>query len=168
MYNKEYYHKNKERICARAKLWYAENKERLCARDRQRYAEIKANGKPQRSYVHVTRDESMKKRRARWKIRYRESKRAVLDHYGNTCACCGESNEKFLTLDHINGGGYEERRHNGDLWVCLVRRNFPDGYQILCYNCNCGRQQNGGVCPHKTSDCQENNQMNNPEMAKGG
>ena len=26
----------------------------------------------------------------------------------------------------------------------------PDTIQILCFNCNCGRARNGGICPHET------------------
>lgn len=31
-------------------------------------------------------------------------------------------------------------------WAIL--NGFPDELQLLCFNCNCGRQRNGGVCPH--------------------
>ena len=43
------------------------------------------------------------------------------------------------------------------LW--LKRNNFPPGYQVLCWNCNCGRSINNGICPHKTEReyrCYEN------------
>jgi hypothetical protein len=135
MYDREYYHKNKEWICARANRKYAET-----------------NGATKKKYYSERRDEILAKRRKKQLIRYWENKRTVLDYYGNACACCGESNKGFLTLDHINGGGSEERKRNGELWTYLVKNNFPDGYQILCYNCNCGRQQNSGVCPHVTND----------------
>lgn len=26
--------------------------------------------------------------------------------------------------------------------------NYPEGYQVLCYNCNCGKSINNGICPH--------------------
>src|SRR5882762_6979050 len=29
-------------------------------------------------------------------------KRQIFDHYGNCCACCGEKEIVFLTVDHIN------------------------------------------------------------------
>lgn len=79
----------------------------------------------------------------------------VLIHYGGNppkCACCDESNVKFLTIDHINGGGAKQRKQVGggfNFYRWLIRNNFPEGYQVLCFNCNCGRAKNNGVCPHK-------------------
>jgi len=66
------------------------------------------------------------------------------------CQCCGETILEFLTLDHINGGGTEERKKYPAtmLFRKLRRENFPNGYRTLCYNCNCslGRY---GYCPHQ-------------------
>jgi len=75
----------------------------------------------------------------------------VLNHYGGPkCACCGETNIFFLTIDHINSDGHKQ--HRGDrkrLAYWLKKNDFPDGYQVLCFNCNCGRARNDGICPHK-------------------
>ena len=80
-------------------------------------------------------------------------KKLILDHYGQKCACCGEDNQIFLSLDHINGKGNDERRKYGKVSVVfyryLVKHDYPKGYQILCFNCNIGREINGGICPHK-------------------
>jgi len=84
----------------------------------------------------------------------RNIKAAVLAHYGNKCECCGENTQAFLTIDHVNGGG-TKHRNGGDgrrkLWIYawLKRNGFPEGYRILCFNCNCGREANGGICPHQ-------------------
>jgi hypothetical protein len=80
----------------------------------------------------------------------------VLIHYnGNPprCACCGESHIEFLTIDHINGGGCQHRKRIGKLggWVFyrwLINNNFPEGFQVLCANCNLGKGI-CGECPHK-------------------
>ena len=91
----------------------------------------------------------------------RKLKFEVLYHYSNgkmKCGCCGESNQKFLTLDHISGGGGEHRKQFGNskgVYRNLRKNNFPEGYQVLCFNCNCGRQHNNGVCPHKALMPQE-------------
>jgi hypothetical protein len=67
---------------------------------------------------------------------------AVLTHYSNgtnACVKCGFSDIRALCLDHINGGGTEQRRkfkNGGNVWLWLARHNFPHGYQILCANCN--------------------------------
>lgn len=79
----------------------------------------------------------------------------VFAHYGNKCLCCGETEPKFLTLDHINNDGHMDRGPKRRLTAKLLDRhrkiiatNFPDTYRILCFNCNCGRERNGGICPH--------------------
>ena len=84
----------------------------------------------------------------------------ALEHYGGTnykCACCPESEFSFLTIDHIDGKGSEDRiKLVGDKLAAghhfyrkLKELKFPDGYQVLCMNCQVGRRDNGGVCPHK-------------------
>ena len=76
----------------------------------------------------------------------------VKEHYGNKCACCGETDPLFLTIDHMNNDGAEHRRGKGtasNICIWLIRNNFPEGFQLMCYNCNCGRARNGGVCPHQ-------------------
>lgn len=87
-------------------------------------------------------------------------KRQVMDAYGGHCACCGETELVFLTIDHIDDNGAEHRRQmaaeRGNGWRQAGARtyrwlrdnNFPEGFQVLCANCNCGKQWNRGVCPH--------------------
>ena len=86
------------------------------------------------------------------KKKYEEKcKRLVFEHYGKKCECCGEDNEMFLTIDHINGGGTKHRKKiKGEkITTWLYRNNFPKGFQTLCFNCNWGKHINGGICPHK-------------------
>lgn len=94
-----------------------------------------------------------------WK-RERLIKKEVADAYGGKCACCGESNLGFLTIDHIFNDGNIERKsiiENGGplvvgtkLYRRLKKMGYPkDRYQLLCWNCNCGKRMNGGICPHK-------------------
>lgn len=82
----------------------------------------------------------------------------AMNHYGGfICACCGETEPKFLSLDHMNNDGAEHRRgitgkrtsagYHTYLW--LKRRGFPPGFQVLCMNCNHGKRMNNGICPHK-------------------
>lgn len=80
---------------------------------------------------------------------------AALRHYGGdppTCECCGEKELKFLTLDHINGGGNKaraEEKHKGGTrqYSLLAKAGFPPGYQVLCWNCNAATGLYG-ACPH--------------------
>lgn len=72
-----------------------------------------------------------------------------LKEYGGKCACCGESKPEFLTLDHINGRGPEEKTTGMGIWYWLKLKGWPkDNYQILCWNCNCAKGVYG-QCPHK-------------------
>jgi len=85
-------------------------------------------------------------------------KRQILSHYSNNtliCGCCSESIYDFLTIDHINGGGrkhIQEIKGNG-IYQWLKNNNFPEGFQVLCYNCNCARsRQPNNKCPHKDAN----------------
>lgn len=76
----------------------------------------------------------------------------VIKHCGGKCQCCGEDIPEFLTIDHVNGGGTKNRKEDGSgakFYRKIIKEGFPDIYQILCWNCNCGRHINGGICPHK-------------------
>jgi len=82
----------------------------------------------------------------------------VYEYYGGAkCSCCGETQFLFLSIDHINNNGAEHRRElkHGKYTTgvamarWLIANNYPDGFQILCMNCNLGKQRNGGICPHK-------------------
>lgn len=79
----------------------------------------------------------------------------VINHYSNgknCCKCCGETEIKFLSLDHINGGGNRHRHEMGTrgLYGVLRRDGYPKGFQILCHNCNLAKGFYG-VCPHETN-----------------
>lgn len=78
----------------------------------------------------------------------KQAKDLVFDYYGSNCVCCGESNVRFLTIDHINDDGAEHRRAIGsNIYKTIVKAKFPNKYRILCHNCNSGRFFNGGLCP---------------------
>lgn len=91
-----------------------------------------------------------------------EKRAIVFNHYGEACSCCGESNRKFLTIDHVNNNGAAHRRElcrnkmSSLTWYkWIINNNFPDDLRLQCYNCNCGRQYNSGnvgVCPHEEVD----------------
>jgi len=80
----------------------------------------------------------------------------VLTGYGGTppkCSCCNEIHEEFLCIDHINGGGRKHREtlnisegHNFYRW--LRKNKFPEGFRVLCHNCNAS-YGHYGYCPHK-------------------
>lgn len=84
--------------------------------------------------------------------RFRKIKLLVLEHYGNKCKCCGESHSEFLTIDHIRSNGAAHRRKIGKrpIYPWLYINNYPRGFRILCFNCNCAKYYSG-YCPHKRS-----------------
>ena len=79
-------------------------------------------------------------------------RKTVIEHYGGKCECCGETIYQFLTIDHINNNGCKHRKEVGqgrNFMVWLIKHSFPKEFRVLCFNCNCGRSINGGICPHK-------------------
>jgi len=75
---------------------------------------------------------------------------------GKRCACCGEAEPLFLSIDHVDNDGAQMRRsgthsRGGTQFYQWLRKNgFPAGFQVLCMNCNLGKHRNGGVCPHQS------------------
>jgi len=80
---------------------------------------------------------------------YRDKcKRDVLRHYSGgeiRCAKCGIKDIDVLCLDHINNNGAEHRRVAGiasrgsagiNTYEAIKRDGFPQGFQVLCANCN--------------------------------
>lgn len=66
----------------------------------------------------------------------------VISKYGGRCACCGEGAWEFLSIDHPHGGGNQHRKSIGrgsgyHFYEWLRSKGWPEGYRILCYNCNC-------------------------------
>lgn len=85
----------------------------------------------------------------RWKL-----KQEVLSAYSKEelmCACCGEKSLEFLTIDHIDGNGHNDRKVHGsgvNFYHWLKKNNYPKGFRVLCYNCNCSLGHLG-YCPHQ-------------------
>lgn len=81
---------------------------------------------------------------------------AVLSFYSDgslCCACCGETNLEFLTLDHINNNGAKHRaeissRGGSSTYAWVIKNSFPEGFRVLCWNCNCSFGHYG-YCPHE-------------------
>lgn len=98
---------------------------------------------------------SIEYRRAYAREWYRSRRREAIARYGGKCACCGESEHKFLALDHIDGGGNAHRRRvgmrgGGGTLNWLVKNGYPPGFQVLCHNCNMAKGF-WGECPHLTN-----------------
>lgn len=85
--------------------------------------------------------------------RYREIGRSeAMRHYGSACACCGLDDKRCLDFDHLDGCGSEHRSREGNevvhvLWRWLRDRGYPNGFQLLCRNCNMSKHILGR-CEH--------------------
>lgn len=173
--NKAYYERNKERVKFVAKAYYNRNKLTV----RKKTAEYRAanlakvneacrawkaaNPERYKAAQQAWADRNRDKVRASsiaWSNKVKERKKEqwqtmrlmVMDHYGGpVCACCGETTYSFLTLDHIYNDGAAHRKSMGNkhLYRWIIANGYPDGFQVLCMNCNFGKFQNGGVCPHQ-------------------
>ena len=64
-----------------------------------------------------------------------ERRRDVIDAYGGVCVCCNESRHEFLSVDKI-GDRLPPRIVGANIYSRLWKRGFPDGFQVLCWNCN--------------------------------
>ena len=123
------------------KKWYAKNREKALEKFSNKY---KNDTEYRENYNEVRR------------LQRFELKLEVFKHYGGDppkCACCGETHLEFLVIDHINGDGNKHRQkhfngsggHRVRLW--LKQNNYPEGFRILCSNCN-SSLGSYGYCPH--------------------
>lgn len=88
---------------------------------------------------------------------YRQQDKAIMAYGGYKCACCGETEPLFLSLDHIENDGSSHRKSIGTLggaklYKWLEQNNYPPGFQVLCANCNHGKYRNKGICPHNDKE----------------
>lgn len=121
------------RTCSRCKVDFPNNKD---------YFQIRSNGQIQSECRQC---HNIRTKHARDKRRLE-----VLRHYSNgnpKCECCGENKIEFLAIDHVNGGGNKHRKEVKDMMLWLQKNDYPDGFRVLCHNCNVSRGLYG-YCPH--------------------
>ena len=102
--------------------------------------------------------ESMRKYSKEYKADLKFSVLAIYSEGQPICACCGETLIEFLTIDHINNDGAKHRMEIGgrkdfgghQLYRWLIKQGFPEGYRVLCINCNFSLGHYG-YCPHNNS-----------------
>lgn len=131
------------------KKYYLENIERYIKYREKNSEQRKNNWK---EWYKLNAVEVRRKQNERSKVK----RYIVIKHYSrgeNKCNCCNESNIMFLTVDHIYNNGNSHRKEIGsksgqDTYRWLIKNNFPEGFQILCFNCNLGKSINKGICPH--------------------
>ncbi len=90
-------------------------------------------------------------------IKRRAFKVEVMAAYGGKCACCGETEIAFLSIDHKRDNGADHRREikstgGEDFYRWLRERGYPqDDFQCLCMNCNWAKSRNFWGCPHEAA-----------------
>lgn len=73
------------------------------------------------------------------RILYERYRREIICILGGKCEFCDEKEYQLLSIDHIDGGGRQERikiRGKQYLRHILKMENPGSKYRILCYNCN--------------------------------
>ena len=131
--------------------------------------------------IQTDEEHKAKKNACRQNLEYKTNKYVIyvtnrlkiLSHYSkhvsnsniSCCNCCGEnSHVDFLAIDHIAGKnqidsepaltelGYSSKLKGKHLINWIIENNYPDGFQILCHNCNVakGLIGNNNTCTHET------------------
>jgi hypothetical protein len=126
-HGRQYYQLHREEKCEYQREWNRKNYEKMKNEDKERYEQYLA-------YFRTSNRRQGEK-----------TKLTVINHYSNgTMACANPYNEHkepytnlyTLTVDHINGGGWLERKGYGaKFYRNLIKSGFPSGFQILCMNC---------------------------------
>jgi hypothetical protein len=118
-------------------LYYERHKDEIKARVSASYHALSPAEKLERGRTNKTaRPDAVKRER---KAYFDKLKSDVIGGYGGACECCGTTYMAHLTLDHINGGGNQERKQQSNrvLYTRLRREGYPRGeYRVLCFNCN--------------------------------
>ncbi len=130
---------NRDKVLAGKRRFYQRHKEEIRIKCKKQYQD-----NPE-FYRAISRDyvsRNLDKVKASNIRRSLEVKTEVITHYGNgKCACvnCGFKDIRALSIDHINGGGNQERKRfnisGKGMYYWLKKNNLPIGYQTLCMNC---------------------------------
>lgn len=153
----EYKAIHRDKINAIGRKYHAEHRDEV-NKKRREYSALhreELNAK-QRAYNAAHRDEIREKRKGYARVRGRKEKLETLQRYSSdvpSCVCCGETIIEFLCIDHINGNGNKHRKEIGlergqKMYHWLKKNNYPDGFQVLCCNCNTAKGLYG-QCPHQ-------------------
>ena len=136
LYDIGYRARNRGKRLEQAMVYYLEHKDELQVKHRDYL----------REHPEKRRRVSMEKMRGYVSKHHLKFKTELLTHYGyGECACvkCGFSDIRALSIDHINGGGFQHRRelekqgkgHRRNFYYWLKKEGYPEGFQTLCMNC---------------------------------
>jgi len=145
----------KKRIIG-TQLQNSKSVEDQCLMKTKKLAEHNARQKQQNPEAYAA------KRKAsylRSKIKRRE---AVFAKLGLQCECCGESDIRFLTVEHKLNDGAEDRkiRSHEKLYRDILKMNeieMHEQFETLCMLCNFAKGLYK-ICPHREAENGEENQ----------
>jgi hypothetical protein len=128
-------------MTAAAQSYRARNRDAVRARNRQRMREYRAANRDEvRDRERQRRLAAPERSREGAHRHHQKLHDAVFGYYGQSCACCGSTER--LTIDHVNGGGREDREKHGygtSFYRWLITSGFPSGFQTLCQPCNASK-----------------------------
>jgi hypothetical protein len=124
------------------RVWNSKNREKVRETNRAKHAKNKVRNN---AYSKAWRD---------------NARRTILYHYSGgdiKCVCCNEREYEFLAIDHINNDGAAHRKEVNvkggiDMYVWIMKNEFPPMFQILCHNCNWSKRHPSGQCIHKRTE----------------
>ena len=112
--------------------------------------EINSNGFCKYHYTQKYHQDHKEEIGIRHKQRRVELKLNAMSYYSNgkpKCVICGFTDPRALLIDHINDNGARHRETiavdakkrqgaGATTYLWLEKNNYPDGFQVLCANCN--------------------------------
>lgn len=149
----------------RSRKYYQRNRERILTVERERYRQnIDERRESQKVYREKNREE-IRAQQQRYRQNHREIcanrlkkvhhdlKIQVLSHYSGgkpVCGYCGFDDVRALSIDHVGGAGLAHRRTlSVTMYYWLRNSNYPEGYQVLCMNCQFIKRRDNRECSGK-------------------
>ena len=129
---KTYYAKHRELKIANARQWYLDNQDYVRQKRRDDYV---PHPRPMSPGFHITQNASTEEKNAflRALVAYWRSK--AIEKLGGQCVKCGTTDERILTMNHLNGKDKKHRVSLGTFYrqIALGLRSDID---LRCFNHN--------------------------------
>lgn len=124
------------KVCSKCAIWKTRENFHLysAAKSKMRSACKVCLSKP-RTKFKMSKEEALRRNHERTK----RKKEKLVRHYSKgtmKCESCGFSDIRALNIDRIDNSGHEHRKTVDNVYDWLIRENFPEGFAVLCSNCN--------------------------------
>ena len=132
--------KNKKKTmcksCERSYVSILTCKNKGSKRTAQHIVRTKYSADKTKSFNSIKKEKIKTKEQIEKKKAYDKLKKQVHKLLGNQCKRCKIKDRIVLQVDHINGGGTQERKGCNSLTRYKKVLANPSKYQLLCANCN--------------------------------